>query len=553
VAVLDLAGGLPRSVVDRLRPLLNDRRRSTLIAGAVLATAALVAVGLWSSEASYSVLFAGLSGEEGGRAIGELQKLNIPYRISDGGRVILVPQPDVGFARLQLAARGVPKQDGDQWSLLDNESLGVSPFVEQVHYARAVETALARTVREIDGVVSASVKLALPKDTDFLGDAPKPSAAVMVRLRAGVQLTTAQIDGLVGLVAAGVPGLARENVTLVDQSGRVLSSDTKDGLQQVPAQLDIAREVGRRYEAAVTDLLVPVLGRGNFRVSADADIDFSHTQESSVKYGESHILSQDEQIHSHAANSELPIGIPGALSNRPPETPTLAAPPPPAQAAAAAPPSPVPEPAKTASPPPPDTHRTTNFDIDRTVQALEHPGWRLRAVNIDVLINNPSRNPIPAARIQSINRLVSSAIGSGDNRHVTVVDLPFADDGGSAGEPNPPWWRQQWVVSAAQNATLGFAGLLVLMGGVLPLLRRSRANLAQLPRRATTADAAEAAGNGNSEGRAEPSMRSITGARRAAVIDADAIRAMAANDPARTAQIIKEWIQRDRSSVRRTG
>jgi flagellar biosynthesis/type III secretory pathway M-ring protein FliF/YscJ len=94
------------------------------------------------------------------------------------------------------------------------------------------------------------------------------------------------------------------------------------------------------------------------------------------------------------------------LSNRPPETPTVAANPPPAQAAAAAAPTPLPpaaatEPEKPGSPPPaPDTHRTTNFDIDRTVQALEHPTWRLRAINIDVLINNPSRNPIPAARIQ---------------------------------------------------------------------------------------------------------------------------------------------------------
>lgn len=559
MAVLDLAGGLPRSVVDRLRPLLNGNQRVTLIAGVALAAAALVTAVLWHSGTSYSVLFAGLSGEEGGRAIGELQKLNIPYEITDGGRVILVPEADVGFARLQLAARGVPKQDGDQWSLLDNEALGVSPFVEQVHYSRAVETALARTVRDIDGVVSATVKLALPKETDFLADAPKTSAAVMVRLRPGTQLTTAQIDGLVGLVAAGVPGLSRENVTLVDQSGRVLSSDNKDGLQQVPVQLEIAREVARRYEATVNDLLVPVLGRGNFRVSADADIDYSHTQETSVKYGESHILSQDEAVHTHPAGGELGIGIPGALSNRPPETPTVAANSPPAQGTAAAAPPQIPpaaatDPEKPGSPPPsPDTHRTTNFDIDRTVQALEHPAWRLRAVNIDVLINNPSRNPIPAARIQSINKLVSSAIGSGDNRHVTVVDLPFADDGGSGGEPNPPWWRQEWLTTVAQNATLGLAGLLVLAGGVLPLLRWSRANLAQAPRQRAAGDGPGAAVNSNAEGRAEPSMRAIASTRHATVIDADAVRAMAANDPARTAQVIKEWIARDRSNVRRAG
>jgi flagellar M-ring protein FliF len=224
---------------------LDGRARTVLLAGAALAVTVIVIAILWSSGSSYSVLYAGLSGEEGGRTIGELQKLNIPYQINEGGRVILVPAADVGRARLQLAARGVPKQESDQWALLDNESLGVSPFVEQVHYVRAVETALSRTVREVDGVVSAAVKLALPKQTDFLADAPKPSASVMVRLRPGLQLTAVQVDGLVGLVSASVPGLARENVTIVDQTGKVLNPNAKEALQQVPQQLEIVREVDR--------------------------------------------------------------------------------------------------------------------------------------------------------------------------------------------------------------------------------------------------------------------------------------------------------------------
>src|ERR1700746_2937710 len=137
--------------MERVRPLVGERSRTTIIAGAAAAVAVVVAAALWFWGASYSVLYAGLSGEEGGRTIGELQKLNIPYRITEGGRVILVPSAVVGQARLQLAARGVPKQDNDQWALLDNESLGVSPFVEQVHYIRALESALSRTVREVDG------------------------------------------------------------------------------------------------------------------------------------------------------------------------------------------------------------------------------------------------------------------------------------------------------------------------------------------------------------------------------------------------------------------
>ena len=466
---------------------------------------------------------------------------------------------DVGFARLQLAAHGIPKQDGDQWALLDNQSLGVSPFVEQVHYARAIETALARTIRDIDGVISATVKLGLPKETDFLASSPKPSAAVMVRLRPGVQLATAQIDGMIGLVAAGVPGLNRENVTLVDQSGRVLNANGKDGLQQVPQQLEVARQVANRYETAVTDLLLPVLGRGNFRVSADADIDFSHSQESSLRYGDSHVLSQDEAIHPRPANAEQAIGIPGALSNRPPETPTTAAAPArpsPAPGAVAPPPaaSTTPsEPDKPAVPPPPDSHRITNYDIDRTVQSLDHPLWRLRAINIDVLINNPSRNPIPAERIQSINKLVNSAIGTGENRHITVVDLPFAGEGSNEGDANPPWWRQRWMIALEQNALLMLAGLLVLFGGVLPLLRRIKSNPAAIgwPIAAQHSLDDRDGPNTGVQGKTEPAMASLPGGRHAQVIDAETVRSLVANDPERTAQIIKEWIARDRSSIRR--
>jgi flagellar M-ring protein FliF len=419
-----------------------------------------------------------------------------------------------------------------------------------VHYTRAVEAALARTVRDIDGVVFASVKLALPKDTDFLADAPKPSAAVMIRLRPGFELTTAQIDGIAGLVAGGVPGLARENVTLVDQTGRVLNANPKDVQQQVPQQLEIGRDIGRRYEAAVEELLIPLLGRGNFRVSADADIDFSQRQETSVKYGDSHVLSRDESVHAHQP-FEPAIGIPGALSNRPPATPAVPAPAPPGQPPAAAAPGQPPaaaepsEAEKPEAPPPPDTHRVTNFDIDRTVEALTHPSWTLRRLNVDVLINNPSRNPIPAEHIRSITKLVTSAIGIGENRHVTVVDLPFVDQASYAGEINPPWWRQSWMTAIEQDAVLVAAGLLLLFGGILPVLRRTGLGLA-----AIGAVGAEVAADMPD---AAIEMTSPSPARLGHVIDTETVRRLAANDPVRTAQVIKEWIARDTGGTRRAG
>ncbi|HZU90081.1 MAG TPA: flagellar basal-body MS-ring/collar protein FliF [Stellaceae bacterium] len=546
MASLDLAAILSRSVWDRLAPVWNGKWRAALLAGAGLLVAIVAVALLWSWDSSYSVLFAGLSGEEGGRAVTELQKLNIPYRIAEGGRVILVPTAEVGRARLELAVRGVPKAEGGEWALLDNERLGVSPFVEQVDYVRALETALARTIRQVDGVVSAQVKLALPKETDFLANSPKPSASVMLRLRPGLQLTTAQIDGIAGFVAASIPGLARDQVTVIDQSGRVLNPDSKDGLDQVPRQLAIARDIERRYEAAITDLLAPVLGRGNFRVSVDADLDFSKAKEGSIVYGDGHVLSQDEAIHPQSADEAPAIGIPGALSNRPPATPVTA----PASRPNRGRQARMPIPARKPEPPPPDQHRTTNYDVDRTMHYIERPVWSVHALHVAVLVNDPSGKPMPAERLKSIDTLVRSVIGAGANRLVAVVDLPFQSAGAAAGPAAMSWWDEPWAAAVTHDIGLALAGLLVLFGGVLPVLSRLRASpAADLEATASPLAATPVPLGGMARGQAiEP-----YGPQYGRDIDAETVRTLAANDPARTAQVIKEWIARDRNRLRQAG
>jgi flagellar M-ring protein FliF len=112
VAFLDAIN--PQTLLERVRPILDGRRRTAIVVGGAVAATVVVLAALWLWGSSYAVLYAGLSGEEGGRAIAELQKLNIPYRITEGGRVIQVPTAEVGRARLQLAARGVGKKDADE-------------------------------------------------------------------------------------------------------------------------------------------------------------------------------------------------------------------------------------------------------------------------------------------------------------------------------------------------------------------------------------------------------------------------------------------------------
>jgi flagellar M-ring protein FliF len=280
-------------------------------------------------------------------------------------------------------------------------------------------------------------------------------------------------------------------------------------------------------------------------VSVDPDIDFSQSKESLVKYGDSHVLSQDEAIRPQHSVGQPAIGIPGALSNRPPDTP-IAAPIQQTPAAtqspitAPAPPFPVEKEEKREKPElaVPDTHRTTNYNIDRTVQFLEHPRWKLQAINLAVLINNPSGNPLPAERLRSVKTLVESAIGAGEHRRVKVIDLPFVEEGAAVGEANPPWWRQRWMTAVERNALMALAGLLVLVGGVLPLLRRIGAHTTAGQSPTLGGAHPHESGGGAILRRSEPALSPPAGPRKAIVIETETVRALVANDPARTAQVI---------------
>jgi flagellar biosynthesis/type III secretory pathway M-ring protein FliF/YscJ len=247
------------------------------------------------------------------------------------------------------------------------------------------------------------------------------------------------------------------------------------------------------------------------------------------------------------------------LSNEKPETPTATAPQPPQNQAAeanAAGQATTPPPAKPAPVTPSDTHKTTNYDIDKTVQFLEHPSWKLRGINIAVLVNNPTGSPLPAERLQSVTKLVTSAIGAGQNPHVTVVDLPFETADGSVAAPGGPWWKEAWTNAVGQNALLAAAGLFALFGGLFPLLRRVTGAQATVTAATAAKVAAIRAGlSGDSDAAANSGLRPLPRARNEPqdifAIEAETVQSLVTSDPARTAQVIRGWIAGDRSSLKR--
>ncbi len=201
--------------------------RIMLVLGLAAVAAAMVVLWLWSQQPDYRVLFSNYADKDGGAIVSVLEQMNVPYKFSDSGTAILVPSNQVHELRLKLAAQGLPRGGNIGFELLENQKFGVSQFVEQVNFQRALEGELERSIQSISAVEVARIHLAIPKSSVFVRDQLKPTASVLLNLRQGRVLDQQQVSAIVHLVASSVPELSAADVTVVDQNGNLLSDSSK--------------------------------------------------------------------------------------------------------------------------------------------------------------------------------------------------------------------------------------------------------------------------------------------------------------------------------------
>ncbi|EWM40921.1 flagellar M-ring protein FliF [Bordetella holmesii 35009] len=294
-----------------------------LLAGAAALIAIVVAVSLWSREPDYKVLFSNLDDRDGGAIVNALGQMNVPYRFSDNGTAILVPGNRVYDARMQLASQGLPKGGSVGFELMDNARFGASQFAEQINYQRGLEGELARSIEAMHSVQHARVHLALPRQSLFVRDRQPPTASVLLTLQPGRSLAQAQVSAISWLVASSVPDLAADNVSIVDQNGRLLSSPAGEGRGMDADQMRLVREVEQRTVERILTILNPLVGPGNVHVQASAEMDFARREETSESYrpnqepGQAAVRSQQTSDSRQIGNTAA-SGVPGALSNQPP-------------------------------------------------------------------------------------------------------------------------------------------------------------------------------------------------------------------------------------------
>ncbi|HIE54271.1 MAG TPA: flagellar M-ring protein FliF, partial [Chromatiaceae bacterium] len=296
-----------------------------LMIGLAASIALAVAVVLWSQSPNYSLLYANLSGQDLASVATSLDDANIPYKVEHASGSILVPSSKVHDLRLRLAASGLPESEEVGFELLEKKSgFGTSRFLEKARYQRALEGELAKSVNSLSSVESARVHLAIPKQSVFVRDRAKPSASVLVKLRAGGKLNDSQIAGIVHLVAASVPGLEPQAVTVVDQKGRLLSeSSDEEGLALSADRFEYSRRIEEEYTRRIMDMLTPVVGLSGVRAQVTADLDFTIIEQTRETYQPEQKTVRSEQIREQQNVNGDPGGVPGALSNQPPRGGTL--------------------------------------------------------------------------------------------------------------------------------------------------------------------------------------------------------------------------------------
>jgi flagellar M-ring protein FliF len=481
-AAVDLGGGgLGGNFSQRLSGLTQMRGnpRAPLIFAVAVLVAVVVGLWLWSRTPDYKVLYSNLSDQDGGSIITALQAANIPYKFSDGGGAILVPSDQVHEMRLRLASQGLPKSGSVGFELMDNEKFGISQFAEQVNYQRALEGELERTIESLSTVRSARVHLAIPKPSVFVRDHEAPSAAVLVNLYPGRMLDENQVMAITHMVASAVPDMPPRGVTIVDQDGNLLTQPPS-GAGLDASQLKYVQQIEHNTQQRVDAILAPLFGAGNAHSQVSADVDFSQVEQTSEDYSPNG-NPQQAAIRSQQTSTDTELsqggasGVPGALSNQPPQ---------PASAPVNAPAGGAGGPATT-----PVSDRkdaTTNYELDKTVRHVQQSMGNIKRLSVAVVVNympvvdakgHASMQPLSADKLAQVNQLVKDAMGFDAQRgdSVNVVNSAFSTDV----DPNAnlPWWRTpEMMALAKQIATyvgIGAVALFLYFVMVKPALRRA--------------------------------------------------------------------------------
>ncbi|SDY41292.1 flagellar M-ring protein FliF [Allochromatium warmingii] len=535
-----------------------------ILAGGLVA---VVAILFWALRPTYVPLFSQLESAEAAEVMEVLTKLGVPYRVDNSSGRIEIPQQRVAETRLQLAGQGLPKAADIGFELLQQDSgFGTSRLMEGARFQRALEGELGRSIAALDSVEKARVHLAKAERSVFVRERVPPSASVVVHLKGNRSLTDTQVKAIVHLVSSSVPELMPERVTVVDHSGRLLTSNDDDNNRRLSLDhLEYTHRVESSYVDRVQALLTPLVGRDRVRVQVSADLDFAQVERTQESYNpdQGAVRSELQRDEERLGADPFVGGIPGALTNQPPAGGVVG------QPAVAG------QDQKAQMPSTRTQQTTRNYEVDRTISHIQEvPGTVKRltaAVVVDYVdqVNDagePIRQPRSEAEMETLRELVREAIGFNGERgdSLQVRSASFVAD---AAEDAEPIWTQPWFLELVKIIGGLLLALIVLLAVVRPVMKLL---LPKPPEPEPTPEALEKDGElpaltDGSAGEDElgeetlslsqesTSIASLLSAPkeldRQQQLDLEAIREMVREDPKRVVQVMKQWLGEDSKSA----
>ena len=526
---------------------LDVLRQMALLVGFAASIALGFAVVLWSQSDSYRPLMSSLNEVDSSAIVEILESNQIKYRIDPSSGALLVKEDDIHRARMQVAGADISQPNTVGYELLEgDQGLGTSQFMENARYLRSVEGELSRTIASIDAVRQARVHLAVPRQSVFLRDQRKPSASVFLSLTPGRSMDTAQANSIMRLVSSSIPNMDIKDVTIVDQRGNLLSQKEENESDKAMAkQLEHTRLVEQRINERIRSILEPVAGPGRFQTAVSVDVDFTKVEQSSEQFNPDMPAIRSEQTVNEQRGGDFgPLGIPGALSNQPPQDGFA------------------PEEATGGNATEVPTNRrsqaTRNFELDRTLSYSRNDSGRIARLTVAVVIDdliqsNPEtgvaeRQPWSESEIERLTSLVRNAVGYSAARgdSVSVINSPFIE--GAVEEiPELPLWEQPWVWELAKQVLAGLFVLILIFGVLRPILRnlatRSDKDLGD-----SELDSLAPLDDGLSDDQVTLSASDdplLAPPSDLYERQLNAIRALIAENPGRVAQVVRHWVTSD--------
>ncbi len=410
-------------------------------------------------------LYSGMETEDASAVVQKLESLKIPYELRADGTTILVPEEQLYKLRLDMASAGLPKGGSIGFELFDQNQFGATEFEQQVSLRRALEGELSRSINTVDGVASSRVHLVMPKSSVFLSKKEQASASVVVKLKNPALFGKKEVAAVVHLVAAAVPGLSRNHISVVSTEGVTLHRPSLDESGGLGTEMlaEESQAVAQRLEAQAIAQLERVVGPGGADVRVAVVLDASTKEQTKETYQPDKTALRSEQQSEEEVRSQSPgaEGIPGARSNLPGNDGNEAT-----QATAG-------QNLDTTS----RKSHTRNWEVDRAVEKVHTPPGQVGRLSVAVLLNGSWQKqkagpdvfvPRAQAEVDQLTLVVRQAVGFDEMRGdtISVSAAKFARgeqlDELSGGGENVAWWKRPWVLLAAA-ALLAVAILAVVV------------------------------------------------------------------------------------------